>query len=89
MKDYKMFKDLVIEILAMLKSDGVEIVAKKWAKISRYQKNRYKPEYCYPEVWLYRKDHSLGFVLTGEELLTYFNEGGHDEVKKVIIDCLY
>ena len=89
MKDYNEFKKTVLHAIELLKDDGVEVVAKKWAKISPYQKNRYKPEYQYPEVWLYRTDHKLGFVLTGEELQTYYNEGGMTEVKNIIINCLF
>ena len=34
---------------------------------SRYQKNRYKPEFVEPEAWIYTGKSAHGYCITGED----------------------
>ncbi len=68
MKDYNKFKEIMLFIKRELAGQGVEITLKGWRKLSPYQKRRYKPEFVYPEVWVYKGGASLGMVITGEEV---------------------
>lgn len=51
-----------------MNSTGRPVVAKRWRKESPYQKARYKPEYVFPEVWVYRTGGGSGAVITGEDI---------------------
>lgn len=69
MKNYQDFKLTVEESIRILKARGINVTAKKWTKQSPYQKARYKPEYVFPEVWLYSENGGgLGIVITGEDV---------------------
>jgi len=87
MKKYEDFKNAIDKLIKELGKEGKEVVAKKWAKISPYQKRRYKTEYTYPEVWIYRKGFVTGVVITGDELLEW--EKIDSGIKGYIINSLF
>ena len=89
MKNYQDFKYMVTFIIHLLAKDGYKVVAKKWARISPYQKNRYKAEYQYPECWIYREDSRLGAVVTGEDIGYLNKEGGVKAIKQAFINYLF
>lgn len=68
MKNYKEFKHNITEAIYELARAGMVALPKKWAKQSPFQKARYKPEYVFPEVWLYTARGGAGAVITGEEI---------------------
>lgn len=70
MKDYNQFKQEVNTAIAILAQQGKHVIAKKWAKESPYQKARYKPEYVFPEVWLYPDSGGMGIVINAEDMNT-------------------
>lgn len=87
MKNYIEFKIRVEKIIEELLLDGFKVTPKKWSKVSPYQKRRYKREYQYPEVWLYRKHSPLGMVLTGEDIKSFHNK--MDKLKEYISTGLF
>lgn len=71
MKNYQIFKETINKAIERVySSTGVKLIAKKWTKESPYQKARYKPEYIFPEVWLYPSTGGMGIVINGEEVHT-------------------
>lgn len=68
MKNYTQFKDKINLAIATLTTAGVSVQAKRWTKQSPYQKARYKPEYVFPEVWVYRTGQKTGAVVNGEDV---------------------
>jgi hypothetical protein len=67
-RNYELFKKMIENAMAILKREGVEVVAKRWRRESPYQKARYKSMYVFPEVWVYRPGWGLGAVITGEDI---------------------
>lgn len=68
MQDYTNFKNAINGAIQTLSLTGKQVTAKKWARQSPFQKARYKPEYVYPEVWVYRADGGSGAVVTGDAI---------------------
>ena len=90
MKNYREFKIMVEYLIWLLKNeDNLTVIPKKWATISPYQKRRYKPQFQYPEVWLYRPEGHRGVAVTGDELEHYYLEGGYEKLKQVVKDYLF
>ena len=89
MKNYEDFKKLVEFIIYELQNEKIEVTAKKWAEKSPYQKRRYKEQFVYPEVWLYRKDSKRGMVITGDGLQEIYEQGGLLGTKEYIKLALF
>lgn len=72
-KDYQNFKQFVDQTVDCLKQDGHMVTVRRWRKESPYQKSRYKPEYVFPECWIYPVSSlglkmGMGMVIVGDEL---------------------
>ena len=74
----KTFKKKVISILAELKIQPSKMV---WQKESRFQKARYKKEYVFPEVWIYKGEMPAGLCLNGE---SFVEDGGENYVREYL-----
>jgi hypothetical protein len=84
--NYQDFKNAILQALNELKTEGREIIPKKWAKIDPYIKKRYKPEFWEPVVWLYRKDSRLGAHITGEDVQQLKDKEG---LKRYILNVFF
>jgi hypothetical protein len=87
MDKYEDFKKAINKLALELKSEGKEIIPKKWARMSPYQQRRYKKEHVFPEVWLYKKGNAMGIVVTADELDEWEKMDGG--IKQYIINCLF
>jgi len=81
-KDYNQFKREVKTAIAILEQQGKKLTAKRWAKQSPFQKARYKPEYVFPEVWLYVSSDNRWARYGGQGIV--INAEEHDTSAKII-----
>ena len=65
-----------IEFENILREMGVDIIKTRFSAKSRFQANRYKPEFVGWECWIYTPKNSIGFLVTQAEFENkeYFRE---------------